>query len=187
MSPRVAVIFKPDAAQSYYLSYGTSYNPVIEYLIVAPSDQSLAPEKNSTVELGTKVKILSGKAELTAALFDTRVDNARNSDPDDPTVQQMPFDQRVKGVELGINGYLTEDLGAYRQLHSLERQDHGHQRSSGAGQIGAQYAARCVQFLEHRGTDAGLDDRRRLHRHEPSLCGYGQYGRRARRTWSSMR
>jgi catecholate siderophore receptor len=108
VSPRVAVIFKPDDAQSYYLSYGTSYNPVIEYLIVAPSDQSLAPEKNSTVELGAKLKVLGGAAEVTGALFDTRVSNARNSDPDDPTVQQAPFDQEVKGLEIGINGYVTK-------------------------------------------------------------------------------
>ena len=47
-------------------------------------------------------------AQLTGALFDTRVYNARISDPDDPTVQQMPFDQHVKGVELGINGYVTD-------------------------------------------------------------------------------
>jgi catecholate siderophore receptor len=45
---------------------------------------------------------------LTGALFDTRVYNARISDPDDPTVQQMPFDQHVKGVEVGIEGYVTE-------------------------------------------------------------------------------
>ena len=110
VSPRAAVIFKPDDAQSYYLSYGTSYNPAIEYLIVAPSDNSLSPEKNSTVELGAKVKILGGRAELTGALFDTFVKNVRISDPDDPTVQEMPFDQRVKGVELGINGYITDIL-----------------------------------------------------------------------------
>jgi catecholate siderophore receptor len=108
VSPRAAVIFKPDDAQSYFLSYGTSYNPVIEYLIVAPSDQSLAPEKTSNLELGAKLKILNGKAELTGALFDTLVINARISDPDDPTVQQAPFDQRVKGVEIGIDGYLTK-------------------------------------------------------------------------------
>jgi catecholate siderophore receptor len=108
VSPRAAVIFKPDDAQSYYVSYGTSYNPVIEYLIVAPSDQSLAPEKNSTAELGAKLKVLGGAAQVTGALFDTRVHNARISDPDDPTVQQMPFDQEVKGVELGINGYVTK-------------------------------------------------------------------------------
>jgi catecholate siderophore receptor len=108
VSPRAAVIFKPDDAQSYFLSYGTSYNPVIEYLIVAPSDQSLAPEKTSNLELGAKLKILNGEAELTGALFDTLVTNARISDPDDPTVQQAPFDQRVKGVEIGIDGYLTK-------------------------------------------------------------------------------
>jgi catecholate siderophore receptor len=108
VSPRAAVIFKPDTAQSYYLSYGTSQNPVIEYLIVAPSDQSLSPEKNDTLELGGKLKMLNGEVQLTGALFDTRVYNARISDPDDPTVQQMPFDQHVKGVEVGIDGYVTE-------------------------------------------------------------------------------
>src|SRR6202042_3590183 len=41
------------------------------------------------------------------ALFDTFVKTVRISDPDDPTVQDAPFDQRVKGVELGINGYIT--------------------------------------------------------------------------------
>ncbi len=61
MSPRVAVIFKPDGAQSYYLSYGNSYNPVIEYLIIAPSDQSLAPEKTGSLELGAKIEILGGR------------------------------------------------------------------------------------------------------------------------------
>jgi catecholate siderophore receptor len=108
VSPRAAVIYKPDPAQSYYLSYGTSYNPVIEYLIVAPSNDSLSPEKNSTTELGAKLKVLDGGAELTGAVFDTRVHNARLSDPDDPTVQQMPFDQRVRGVEIGASGYVTD-------------------------------------------------------------------------------
>lgn len=108
ISPRGALIYKPDAQQSYYLSYGTSQNPVIEYLIVAPSNQSLSPEKNNTLELGGKVRILNGQAQLTGAVFDTRVYNARISDPNDPTVQQLPFDQQVKGVELGINGYVTD-------------------------------------------------------------------------------
>src|ERR1700689_2719557 len=108
VSPRAAVIYKPDAQQSYYLSYGVSQNPAIEYLIVAPSDQSLSPEKNDTLELGGKIKLFNGEAQLTGALFDTRVYNARISDPDDPTVQQMPFDQHVQGLELGINGYVTD-------------------------------------------------------------------------------
>jgi len=109
LSPRAAVIFKPDPAQSYYLSYGTSYNPAIEYLVLAPSDTSLSPEKDNTVELGMKVKILGGQAELTGALFDTKLTNARIADPDDPTIQQMPFDQRVKGAEIGFSGYVMDE------------------------------------------------------------------------------
>jgi catecholate siderophore receptor len=85
-----------------------SQNPAIEYLIIAPSDESLSPEKNSTLELGGKIKLFNGAAQLTGALFDTRVYNARISDPDDPTVQQAPFDQHVQGLELGINGYVTD-------------------------------------------------------------------------------
>jgi catecholate siderophore receptor len=108
VSPRVAVVFKPDPTASVYLSYGTSYNPVIEYLIIAPTDQGLKPEKNSTVELGAKFNFLKGAATLTGALFDTQVKNVRNSDPDDPTVQDAPFDQRVKGLELSIDGHLTD-------------------------------------------------------------------------------
>jgi catecholate siderophore receptor len=107
VSPRAAVIYKPDATQSYYLSYGTSQNPVIEYLIVAPSNASLSPEKNDTLEFGGRIKLLSGEAQLTGALFDTRVHNARISDPNDPTVQELPFDQHVQGLEIGINGYVT--------------------------------------------------------------------------------
>jgi len=120
LSPRAALIFKPDEARSYYLSYGTSYNPAIEYLIIAPSDQSLSPEKNSTVELGGKLKVLNGAATLTGALFDTHVANVRNSDPNDPIVQDAPFDQRVKGLELGIDGSLAENwkvTAAYTHLN----------------------------------------------------------------------
>jgi len=109
LSPRAAVIFKPDESQSYFLSYGTSYNPAVEYLIIAPSDQSLSPEKTSNLELGAKIKIFGGRAEVTGSLFDTQVKNARNSDPDDPTIQDAPFNQRVKGVEVGINGYVMEE------------------------------------------------------------------------------
>ena len=160
VSPRAAVIYKPDAAQSYYLSYGTSQNPVIEYLIVAPSDESLSPEKNNTLELGGKIKLFNGEAQLTGALFDTRVYNARISDPDDPTVQQMPFDQHVKGVELGFNGYVTDIWEVSANYTHLNDKITASQRSISAGQVRAQHAARCAQFLDHAGTDAGLDGRR---------------------------
>jgi len=110
LSPRVAVIFKPDDARSVHLSYGTSYNPAIEYLTIAPSSASLSPEKTRALELGAKVNVLNGLVDLTGSVFDTVVTNVRNSDPDDPTVQNAPFDQRVRGIELGVSGYVTEEV-----------------------------------------------------------------------------
>jgi catecholate siderophore receptor len=108
-SPRLAVIAQPDRTQSYYLSFGTAYNPAVEYLVLAPSDASLAPEEDRTLELGAKWLAFAGSLSATGALFETRQKNARIADPDDPTVQQMPFDQRVTGIELGASGYVTEE------------------------------------------------------------------------------
>jgi len=110
LSPRAALVFKPDDAQSYYLSYGSSYNPALEYLVIAPSDDSLAPEKDYTTEVGMKLDFLHKSLSLTGAAFETLLENARQADPDDPTVQQLPYDQRVLGLELGLDGYVTDEL-----------------------------------------------------------------------------
>jgi len=119
LSPRAAIVYKPGAWQSYYVSYGASYNPAIEYLTLAPTSDSLSPEKDYTTEVGAKLDFLQASLTVTAAVFDTLLDNARLADPDDPTVQQQPFDQRVLGAELGASGYLTEQLevqAAYTHL-----------------------------------------------------------------------
>lgn len=119
LSPRAALVYKPEGWQSYYASYGESYNPAIEYLTLAPSNESLSPEKDYTTEVGTKLDVLNGSLTLSGALFDTLLANARLADPDDPTVQQMPFDQRVLGLEVGASGYLANQLeiqAAYTHL-----------------------------------------------------------------------
>ena len=179
VSPRVAVIYKPDAAQSYYLSYGMSQNPAIEYLIIAPSDESLSPEKNNTLELGGKIKLFDGAAQLTGALFDTRVYNARISDPDDPTVQQCAVRSAGEGHRARHQWLYHRYLGNDCKLHAPQRQDHEDQRSSLVGHERAEYASRCDQCLEHAATDPGLDPRGRLYRRQPSLRRYGKYRRRA--------
>jgi catecholate siderophore receptor len=119
LSPRAALVYKPEPWESFYASYGSSYNPAIEYLTLAPTSDSLSPEKDYTTEVGTRLDFLHNSFSVSAALFDTLLDNARLADPDDPTVQQLPFDQRVLGAEVGISGYLTSELeiqAAYTHL-----------------------------------------------------------------------
>jgi catecholate siderophore receptor len=119
LSPRVALVYRPQSWESFYASYGASYNPAIEYLTIAPTGASLSPEKDYTTEVGAKLDFLRGRLSVTGALFDTLLDNARQADPDDPTVQLLPFDQRVLGAEAGVSGYITDEWevqGAYTRL-----------------------------------------------------------------------
>ena len=164
------MVFKPDDAQSYYLSYGTSYNPAIEYLISRRPIRVSRRKRTTRSSWERKLKILNGAVTLTGALFDTHVTNVRNSDPDDPTVQDAPFDQRVRGLELGVNGYLTDiwELAA-NYSHLDDRITPSMDRSFVGGKAGAQYAARRVEFMDHRGAQRRVDGGRRLHGDEPSL------------------
>ncbi|WP_193165117.1 TonB-dependent receptor [Microbulbifer hainanensis] len=116
LSYRTGVVFKPVEEGTFYLGYGTSFNPTAEALSISTSSRQpgiadLDPEENRSVELGTKWQVADGNLLLTAALFRTDKVNARTQDPDDPNdVLVLDGEQRVQGVELGVAGSLTERL-----------------------------------------------------------------------------
>jgi catecholate siderophore receptor len=112
-SPRAAVVVKPDDMQSYYFSYGTSFDPSAEALTLTTKTAGLAPVEAKTYEVGAKNAWLGGMLNTTAALFRTEVNNAQTNDPDNPTITTLAGDQRVQGFELGVNGYITEKWEVY--------------------------------------------------------------------------
>lgn len=109
-SPRAALLFKPTPQQTYYLSFGTSFDPSAEALTLTTKTADLGPVKAKTYEAGAKTSWLDGMFSTTAAVFHTEVDNAQTNDPENPTLTILNGDQRVEGLELGINGYLTKQL-----------------------------------------------------------------------------
>ncbi|NJR42790.1 MAG: TonB-dependent receptor [Akkermansiaceae bacterium] len=130
-SYRGAVTFKPLENGSIYLGYGTSFNPSAEALTltgtpVPPSTTlstvDLEPEKNETIELGTKWDLLDEQLTLTAAIFRTDKTNARTEDPADPTdLLTLDGEQRIQGFEFGFSGQITEKwrvIGGYAYLDS---------------------------------------------------------------------
>lgn len=118
-SPRAAIIVKPTPMQSYYLSYGTSFDPSAEALTLTTRTANLGPVKAHTYEAGAKWGVLDGALSLTGAVFRTEVDNAQTNDPENPTITVLNGDQRVEGIELSASGYLTdkwEIFGGYTHL-----------------------------------------------------------------------
>ncbi len=104
-SLRAGVLYQPTDTQSYYISYGTSFNPSLEQLTLTTGQQNLDPEKNRSYEIGGKWDVLGGGLSLTSALFQIEKTNARSQVS--TGVYTIDGDVRVNGIELGATGRLT--------------------------------------------------------------------------------
>lgn len=104
-SVRGGVIYQPTETQSYYVSYGTSFDPSLETLTVTNGQQGLPPVKNRSTEVGAKWDLLGGNLSLTSALFRVEQYNARSQIS--TGVYQLTGDVLVKGFEFGVVGRIT--------------------------------------------------------------------------------
>ncbi len=107
-SPRASLVIKPTARQTYYFSYGTSFDPSAEALTLTTKTADLGPVKAKSFEVGAKSEWLDDRLLLTQALFHTVVDNAQTNDPDNPTITVLNGNERVEGLELQAIGRLTQ-------------------------------------------------------------------------------
>ena len=118
-SKRAGVIFQPSYEQSYYVSYGTSFDPSLETLTVTNNTQALPPEKNRSYEIGAKWDLLDDKLDLTAALFDVDKTNARTQVS--TTEYELSGNIRVRGGEVGVAGHVTDQwqvFAGYTRLNA---------------------------------------------------------------------
>jgi len=93
---QAGLTFKPVENASIYASYATSANPVG----VDAGDES------QTFEIGTKWDLLQDRLNLTAAIFRTEKQNARIQLS--PTTYSNIGESKVDGIELGLNGKITD-------------------------------------------------------------------------------
>ncbi|MCQ8116427.1 TonB-dependent receptor [Methylomonas rosea] len=103
-SPRGGIVWQPDKAQSYYFSYGKSFNPSAESLSLSANNANLPPEQNNNYEIGGKWELFDGKLSATAALFRLEKTNARTTSPLDANLQILAGEQRTDGFEAGLAG-----------------------------------------------------------------------------------
>lgn len=120
------ITFKPVENGSIYASYATSASPVglnagwgDNSETINANNQMIDPEEAQTYELGTKWDLLNDRLNLTAAIFRTEKQNTRVQL--DPTTYANVGESKVDGVELGLNGQITDkwDISAgYTYLNS---------------------------------------------------------------------
>jgi catecholate siderophore receptor len=105
-SVRAGVVYQPDLIQTYYVSYGTSFNPSAETLTSNTANLNVDPEENRSFEVGGKWSFAEGKLLITSALFRVDKTNARTNDPFLGVT--LDGETRVEGFELGVSGNITD-------------------------------------------------------------------------------
>jgi catecholate siderophore receptor len=106
-SVRTGVIWQPTEEQSYYASYGTSFNPSLETLTVTNGQQNLPPESNRSYEVGGKWDLLGGNLSINSSLFQITKTNARTAVS--TGVYELDGNVRVNGFQTGASGRLTKN------------------------------------------------------------------------------
>lgn len=108
-SPRAAVVFKPADNGSIYASYSQTFVPRAgdQLIGVSNANQALDPEEFQTLELGTKWEVAQG-VSASAAVF--RTDRTNVINPAAPGSSVLIDGARVEGVELEVQGQLTNRL-----------------------------------------------------------------------------
>ena len=119
-SVRAGVMYQPTDWQSYYFSYGTSFDPSLEALTVTNLTQNLAPEHTKSYEVGGKWDLLGGNLSVTSALFQQEMDNARTQSSSGEYT--LDGDIRVRGFQAGVTGHLLPNwqvFGGYTYMDAL--------------------------------------------------------------------
>jgi catecholate siderophore receptor len=108
-SPRVGLIFKPVENLSVYSSYTISYVPRAgeQLASLTATNKSFDPEKYNNIEVGVKWDYTPDLA-LTAAVYKLERNKIAILDPSNVNNTVLADGQQSKGVELGINGKLTD-------------------------------------------------------------------------------
>ena len=110
-SVRGGMVYQPDQIQTYYVSYGTSFNPSAETLTLRSAERDVPPEKNRSYEVGAKWSFVDGGLLLTTAVF--RVEKADAQSTDAVTgIVTLDGDTRVDGFEIGLSGNITANWQA---------------------------------------------------------------------------
>ncbi len=124
-SRRFGVLFQPTDAQSYHLSYGTSFNTFGDAYSFDPQGSNTPPEASRNIELGGSIDWAKGRFTTRFALFHATKTNERNTDQDSvsPDNYVLSGQRHAAGIDLDFAGRITpawELFAAYEWIPSAK-------------------------------------------------------------------
>jgi catecholate siderophore receptor len=112
LTPQAAVIWEPSMSQHYYVSYSSSAKPpgvsVGNGDTLNDTRSALEPEENTNIEAGGRVGLFGDRLQLQGAVFQTEKENSKLVDENDILLDTSGDSQKVRGVEIGVAGMITD-------------------------------------------------------------------------------
>ncbi|WP_116141584.1 TonB-dependent siderophore receptor [Trinickia diaoshuihuensis] len=159
-SGRVGFVYLGDYGLSPYVSYATSFNPVIG---VTAGGTPFAPTRGKQIEAGLRWKPTAKNLMLTAAIYQIDQTNVLTPDPNDPSHVNSVQTGRVRsrGIELSAVGNVTRDLTvaaayAYQDVKNVEANDASLDKWPVAIPLPRETASVWGDWTWHTGPLAGL-------------------------------
>lgn len=141
VSGNIGITWKPAPNGSVYLSYANAKEPpaISAAGTGASGTAGNEPQKNRSVELGTKWELFDDRLLASAAVFRTeRTNELIDDDGIAETPQVFDGERRVQGLELGATGRITEAWSVYA---AYTYQDSEITRASAGSPLGGQILA----------------------------------------------
>jgi catecholate siderophore receptor len=154
-SKRFGVLFQPTGKQTYYVSYGTSFNTSGDTYQYDQPGSNTPPEASRNVELGAKLDLFDGRLSTAVAVFRTTKYNERNRDsPNGVPIDDylLSGERHANGLDINIAGRITsqwEVYGSYTWIPSATI-DKGN--ADGTTLTGEQVGQRPSMTPRHSGT-----------------------------------
>lgn len=123
-SKRFGVLYQPTGQQTYYASYGTSFNTSGDTYLYDLPGSNTPPEASRNIEVGAKVDMFNGNLSTRVALFRTTKFNERNRDSPNgtPITDYLLSGRRhATGMDLDVAGRISarwEVFGSYTWIPS---------------------------------------------------------------------
>ncbi|MRW89920.1 TonB-dependent siderophore receptor [Duganella sp. FT80W] len=122
VSGRASLMYKPEQDLNLYLAYAQAAQPSAmgattnNAIYGSAAASSYDPATSKTAEAGAKWDVVAHRLSLTGALFRTSVsDSWEYGDTDTSPVRALPA-KRVEGLELGLQGNITDAWSIYSGL-----------------------------------------------------------------------
>lgn len=134
LNGHAGAVYSPWQNGNVYVSYSTSSNPTGEQLDAftncdygglcqdGTTGAFPKPEQNSNIEIGTKWELMDNNLLLTGAIFQTTKENVISSagGRGAPTTFTQVGEMRVRGIEMGLSGNITEKLSGQAGIALLD-------------------------------------------------------------------